>query len=867
MTPRSAATGGEQAISHAARRRLQHLTPLVSIILLAVALWLLHREFAAHHPRQIVGAIRAIPIGRVLAALGLTIASYAFLPAYDALGLQYVKQRLAYGRIMLVGFLAYAFSQSLGFALVTGGSLRYRLYSAWGLSVVEVGQVIAVAAAAFWLGMTTLAGLALTMTPGAVLRATPLSPALGRLVGILLLAIPAGYLTFSVVRQRSFAFHGWELRPPGRSLAVAQVVVGSIDWIVAAAVAYVLLPPTAGVSFVAFVGVFVLAQVLGLVSHVPGGLGVFETTVVLLLRGVATPPAIVGSLLAYRVVYYLLPFTTAAALLVGYELRARRPAVARVAHAAACFLPGLVPRALAVVTFAVGAILIVSGSLPAESSRLAFLGDLVPLSVIEVSHFVGSVAGVGLLILAWGIAHRLDGAFHVAVALLALGVAVSLLKGIDYEEAAASGAVLLALLAARRHFDRPTSLLHEPLSIPWVVAIGTVLVTAFWIGLFAFRHEPYRGELWWRFALHGDAPRFLRASVGIFVAVGAFALGRLLRPAMPAALAPSPADLGDVTRIATAAARTYANLVFLGDKAVLVHESRSAFLMYGISGRSWIVMGDPVGSEVASTDLVWRFRELVDDHGGLTVFYQVSPELLPVYLDLGLRPLKLGEEGRVPLATFSVEGGSRKSLRRVKRQIEKEGGAFALLTPAGAAHAMDELRAVSDAWLADKQTREKGFSLGRFDPAYVARFPAAVVRVNGRVAAFATVWESGERAELSIDLMRYRPDAPDGMMDYLLTELMQWGAAQGYQWFNLGMAPLSGFEVRALAPLWNRVNALVFRHGEHFYHFQGLRQYKEKFDPVWSPRYLAAPGGLALPRVLADLAALISGGLMGVVTK
>jgi phosphatidylglycerol lysyltransferase len=115
--------------------------------------------------------------------------------------------------------------------------------------------------------------------------------------------------------------------------------------------------------------------------------------------------------------------------------------------------------------------------------------------------------------------------------------------------------------------------------------------------------------------------------------------------------------------------------------------------------------------------------------------------------------------------------------------------------------------------------------------------------------------------------MRHRPDAPRGVMDLLFAELMQWGSAQGYAWFNLGMAPLSGLPEHELSPLWNRVGAIVFRHGEHFYNFQGLRAYKEKFDPVWTPRYLAAPGGLHLARVLANLASLISGGLRGVVAK
>jgi len=96
-------------------------------------------------------------------------------------------------------------------------------------------------------------------------------------------------------------------------------------------------------------------------------------------------------------------------------------------------------------------------------------------------------------------------------------------------------------------------------------------------------------------------------------------------------------------------------------------------------------------------------------------------------------------------------------------------------------------------------------------------------------------------------------------MTYLFVQTMLWGKEQGYEWFNLGMAPLSGLEARPLAPLWNRIGNLIFRHGEHFYHYEGLRDFKEKFNPIWTPKYLACPNGLALPRVLADVIALISG--------
>ncbi|PYQ58272.1 MAG: hypothetical protein DMF58_15960, partial [Acidobacteria bacterium] len=145
-----------------------------------------------------------------------------------------------------------------------------------------------------------------------------------------------------------------------------------------------------------------------------------------------------------------------------------------------------------------------------------------------------------------------------------------------------------------------------------------------------------------------------------------------------------------------------------------------------------------------------------------------------------------------------------------------------------------------------------GFSLGFFAEKYINQFQVAVVRRGGRIVSFSNLWTTGHKEELSVDLMRHRSDAPNGVMDYMFLHLILWGQQQGYGTFNLGMAPLSGLENRSLGTVYN---------------FQGLRQYKEKFDPLWEPMYLASPGGLALPRILTNLATLISGGLRGVVAK
>ncbi len=348
----------------------------------------------------------------------------------------------------------------------------------------------------------------------------------------------------------------------------------------------------------------------------------------------------------------------------------------------------------------------------------------------------------------------------------------------------------------------------------------------------------------------------------------AYAVARLMRPAVHRPAAATAAEMATVTRVVKNSANTVANLALLGDKSFLFSPENNAFIMFAVEGRSWVSMGDPVGPEAAWPELIWRFREMSDRFGGWALFYQVAPDHLPYYLDLGLSLTKLGETARVSLTDFSLEGSSRKELRYTQRKMEKEGLSVEILPAAQATERLGDLKRISDAWLAEKNTREKGFSLGNFDAAYLGHFDMAVVKKADTIVAFSNLWQSADQAELSIDLMRYDPGAaPNGVMEYLFIQLMVWGREQGYRWFDLGMAPLAGLEDRSLAPLWNRLAAFLSRHGEHFYNFQGLRQYKDKFDPVWEPRYLASPGGLALPAILTHLAQLISGGIKGTVLK
>jgi phosphatidylglycerol lysyltransferase len=842
---------------------------VVTVLLFAGALWLLHRQLAGFRYRDVMEFLRTLPRSRVLLAIVATGLGYAAMTGYDALAFRHIRHPLAYRKIALASFAGYAFSNSLGFALLTGTPVRARLYSGWGITATQVTRVVLFCFLTFWLGFVTLGGFAFLLEPLPVPRGFYLDIATSRPLGFLFLALAGGYLVLAARRRRPLVVRGIELPTPGLRLALGQVVLSCLDWSLAAAALYALLPEHASLGFPRLLAVFLLAQLAGVASQVPGGLGVLEASILYLLHRTVPDmpvPHIVGALVAFRGIYYFAPLLVASLLLAGYEASLRHQVVLRVARGIGTRVSAIVPQVLSLTTFLGGAILLVSGATPAVGQRLFWLSKLLPLPVIEASHFVGSLVGVGLLLLALGLQRRLDAAYQLTVVLLATGVVVSLLKGLDYEEAIALSLMLAALLPCRRHFYRKAALTNEPFTPAWIATTTIVVAGSLWLGIFSYQNR-YSRELWWQFTLSGNAPRFLRASVGVVAAALGVALWRLLRPAVHHPRLPGDDELAIACDIAAASPRTYAHLALLRDKQLLFNDDRSAMLMYGVEGRSWVAMGDPVGPESEGAELAWRFRELCDAYRGWCVFYQVNEKRLHLYVDLGLSLIKLGEEARVPLGEFSLAGAGRKKLRWAQRKTEELGGRFEIVPKEQVPALLPELEALSDAWLEEKNAREKGFSLGFFDPDYLVRLPLALVRGPNGIIAFANVWLGGDCEEMSIDLMRHAVDAPSVVMDYLFVELMLWGCANGYRWFNLGMAPLSGLEGRAIAPLWSRLGTLVFRHGEHFYNFQGLRQYKEKFDPAWEPRYLACPGGLALPRVLTDVAALISRGFRGMVAK
>ena len=811
---------------------------------------------------DVVNGLQSTTMGSIALAIGFTALSFATLCLYDINALAHIGRRRPWAEVALTAFSAYAVGNVAGFGALSGGAIRYRAYSRAGLSPDDIGRVIAFVTVSFSIGLVLITAIALLPVAGEIAPLIGLSQNVLVAGDVIVLAVLAVLLLLA--SGNGVTIGGRRLRLADSRTMSRQFIVTVLDVAFSASVLYALLPAAADISWPTFFAVYAVAIGIGVISHVPAGIGVFETVMVAALGSHLGTDAVLASLVAYRLIYYVLPLIVAIILVTVTELRqlAATPFSAGVARTAG----RLAPTLLATLALLLGVMLVISSVTPAPDGNLDTLSEILPLPVIEGAHFLASILGLLLVIIARGLAQRLDGAWWAAIFVALAALVLSLAKAVAIYEAGMLALLLVGLVASRRLFRRPASLL-QALNSAWLLAVGVLLVGAIAVMLFVYRDVEYSHDLWWQFEFSAEAPRSLRAVLGLTIFSMAISLFSLLRPAtftMPPA---GEADLEKAVEILDAHDVADANLVRTGDKTVMFSPDGKAFLMYARQGRSIISFLDPIGPKASRDELVWQFVETARAAGCRAVFYQTSPALLPAIADAGMKAFKLGELAMVDLSHFDLKGGRWASLRQTATRGERDGLTFETIPADKVPAILDDLRRVSDTWLDHHQAREKGFSLGAFTEAYMTAQPVAILRCEGRIVAFANILLTATKEEASIDLMRFAPDAPKGSMDFLFVRLMSELRDQGYRHFNLGMAPLSGLSRRQVAPIWDRIANTFYEHGERFYNFKGLRAFKAKFHPDWQPRYLAVAGGLNPVLALLDATLLIGGGLKGVVKK
>ncbi|MBU6198724.1 MAG: bifunctional lysylphosphatidylglycerol flippase/synthetase MprF [Xanthomonadaceae bacterium] len=857
--------------SAAAPSTIARLRWIVPIAFLALTAWLLWREAGEFPLADIQRTLIGVPTLPALGVAALALIGVTFTGTVDWLIARWLKLGLHARDCFRLAFVANSMANTLNLSGAMGASVRLM-----GLS----GLKVPLSRAAALIGMqalSLLSGLSLLVIATLATSSLPLTSGTAQrwVAGAVLIAA-AFYLPlyfFLTARRALMRWLPQDVGIPPLRLKIELTLVSLIDWLLAAATLYACIYISGEhVKPGLLLGAFAGAGVLGLVSQVPGGLGVFDGLILLALSEAGYDKASVFSgLMLFRIAYYLLPLLIA--LYMGSEmLSARLPLLARLRTRLAghplfgllglpaTLLADFGTRLLAILTFGAGALQLASAAIPSVSEHIVTVRAHLPILAVEGSNWFSVLSGVLLLGLARGIDGRLRLAYRVAQWLLLISAALAVTKGLHFGEALFLLAVAALLRARKRVFTRRAMTLTSARTYGWFAGLLLCVLVFFAIGVAQVLGDDSFDLFYIGFGEHTS--RIGRGLAAALLGLVIYLIWQAFAVARPKLALPDRAELERARELYAAhGGGEFAHLTFMADKHLFWAADHQAVIAYGSMRDRLVALGSPCGSDAAIDRAILDFRHFADAQDRAPVFYEVLEPDLSRYHDLGFDLFKLGELALVRLAEFSLAGKRWEDLRQACNRAEKEKLTFTLVQPPFDTALLTDLERVSDAWLADKGGEEKGFSLGRFDPAYLSWSPLGLVHRDGELIAFANVLPPyGPGGHASVDLMRHVADTPRSTMDFLFAKVMLWAQGQGFEIFSLGMAPLSRVGDNPYARVNERLAALAFQYGNRFYNYQGVRKYKDKFKPEWIGSYLAYPRGLWVPGLLIDIAALVSGG-------
>ena len=627
------------------KRHLRHLPALLGVVLLFGAIYVVQREFRHLKLADIKASLAAIPDRALVISFAWTVLSYGVLTFYDRLGTIYAGHKVRYRRVAFASFCAYALSHNLGFAAVSGAAVRYRLYSHWGLTPVQIAKVVGFCSLTFGLGGLVLGGCILFFEPLSVPFFSTFLPIWAfHAIGAAMWLLVAAYVIVSRIAGR-IQLRGHDFKLPTWRMAIVQVSLASADVAITAAIFFSLIPTTPGLTYLRFLACYLASYSAGLLANLPGGIGVFDTAMLLGLEPYLPAPVILGAIVVFRLYYYVIPLFLAGSLFAGNEILLRGGAFLK---------SGMIARSatslgrISEPDFAVGA---ATGTVAICGAMLLCLGvldDRPDFSWIDpdfadmaasAGQFVPSLIGAALMALAVGLSQRVTLAWGATVALLLVAAGYTAAQGDQLWISAVL--VLSAILVApfRDAFYRSARLLTGTLQPDVLIPLIALAVCV--VALAAFEPQVRRlsENSWWEIILSPNLPNSLRMIMALAVLLALLAIGRLLRP-------------GHVQWIPWAGEGRlrYASLgadpPARADGVVMGEAGRSGIPFRRV-GRVMLGLGDPAGSPSDRISAIWRLRDLALQEGLDPAVWYAGPGLLKVYGDLGLTAVPLDIHGQL----------------------------------------------------------------------------------------------------------------------------------------------------------------------------------------------------------------------------
>lgn len=839
----------------------KNITSFFGITIFIIALLFLEKQLKEYNFNEILNHIDSIDIKIVLFSLFLVILNHLILTLYDFLAFKHFKIKLEHRNIFITSFISFVFGNNIGFSGFSSSAIRMRMYSYWKIPLSNILEIIIFSLISFWVGLIATVGIIFSFFPQKGIEALETSKL--QLIGWGFLSISIIYLFISYYYKLSFSIKGKRFYFPSFKIAFFQILISMIDWIIVGASFYILLPNFSEINFIKFLFIFMLALLSGLMSNIPGGLGVFETVLLSGLSEYHSTNILLGTIFLFRLLFYIIPLIFATVFYTLFELIHIKELMKEIIKFIKELSTNLIHSFISILFFICGFFIFYDNN----DNIFYKLNLKIPEYLLYLSYYIERITGLFMILVSLGLRKRLVNAYKFQIFIVLLGTIFSSINGINSEKLIIYFILLITLLKSKEYFYIKAMSNKKFYFEMWISIFLLSLISTTWIVVFSNKNLYHNQLIHWYLNINFQLPGYLKFLFFISILGLFFSLLKVTTISKYSISNPPKEQLEKVMEILKYSNNPYSNLALLGDKYFYFNEDNDTFIMYSIIGRYWISYSDPVGNETKYEKVINEFFEFSNKCGGKPIFYQINSKNFQLYLDLGMNLIKIGEEAEIELKNFSLEGKKRAKLRYIKNKFDKNGFIFEIIDKDNVFTIIDDLKIISDKWLSNKNVGEKKFSLGYFNEEYLKNFSIAIVKKNNKIIAFANIFKLESKKSICIDMMRYIPNEIDHVMEYLFINLIIWSKENYYQSYNLGMAPLSGIQYNKYTSIWNKVGYLLFNYGESIYNFKGIKSFKNQFNPNWEPKYIALQNYHELPQIMFSTSTLISGGIRKTIKK
>lgn len=593
------------------------------------------------------------------------------------------------------------------------------------------------------------------------------------------------------------------------------------------------------VNFSNLVLIYCVSNVFGQISLMQDGLVVSDLLQIHLLSKLIEPRAAIIAILMYRMVSSVIPWIISLIMILrriydNYNTDQHKKQFAF--------------NILSIFTLIVGIILCLSVATPSILLRIKFLRRFVKKDVLVLARFITLTSGGLLILLSQGIKKSVKKSFYIAETVLLISVFSTLLKGLDIEESIITLILGIVMYIMKDGFTEKAIKFSTKYFANTIIKLSSVTVFFIFISNSVRKVNFFSSHRKYSLQYLIENKKFILLYV-LFVLILSY-LAQYTRTKKITFSKLTDEDFSKIGKFLDEyGGNEFSHLVYLNDKNVYFDKTNTVMIMYRSVQNSVIVLGDPIGKKDNFVEAINDFIIYCNEYHMNVCFYEINGENLELYCDQGFRFVKVGQDATLNLNEFSLVGKKNRTWRHVINNFDK--GNYEFKVEEATDNLLSQMKVVSDKWLGNKN--EMGFSLGFFDEDYLKRTKIACIYKDNELLAFANLQPFYDNKTLSIDLMRYNRSNEDGLMDFIFIKLILWGQDNNFEKFYLGMAPLSKVGDKIYSKKKEKILNIVYNTQNKIYNFKGLRNYKDKFKPDWSNKYIAYTSDFNLPYILINV--------------